>query len=108
MTFIELTEDEFDQQYRPVSNHLNPTAPWDQGDATGCLYETYGEEYEFIKALDHRRVWTLVDNNDGTMNIISGRRWINRLGYLVTEVPWPAEATVIVSFETLTEDGDSS
>jgi hypothetical protein len=53
------------------------------------------------------RVWTLVDNNDGTMNIISGRRWINRLGYLITQNPWPAGATVEVSLETQPDEEES-
>jgi len=103
-TFIQLTEAEFDEQYRAIPNHLNPHAPWDQGDAQGCLFETYGEEYEFVRSFDRNRVWTIVDNNDGTMNILSGLRWINRLGYLITQNRRPAGATVEVSLETQPDD----
>lgn len=99
-TYIELSEAEFDEQFRALPNHLNPTAPWDQGDARGCLFETYGKDYEFIKSHDQRRVWTLVDNNDGTMNILSGHRWINRLGYLITQNPWPAGSIVDVTLQS--------
>jgi len=42
--FIELTEDEFDDQVTLVSNHLNPLASWAIGDEPGSLFETYGEE----------------------------------------------------------------
>jgi len=105
-TFIELTEAEFDEQYRAVPNHLNPHAPWDQGDAQGCLFETYGEEYDFIKSFDRNRVWTLIDNNDGDTFILSGLHWVNRLGFLVTQIPWPAGSTVEVSLETKPDDED--
>ena len=32
-TYLELTEDEFDNQYPLVENHLNPSAGWAIGDA---------------------------------------------------------------------------
>ena len=38
---IELTEDEFDEQYPLVANHLNPNATWGIVDGKGCLFETY-------------------------------------------------------------------
>lgn len=95
-TFIELSEDQFNDQYRPLPNPINPRAPWDIGDAQGCLIETYGPEWDFIKSFDRRRVWTIIDNNDGETFIVSGLRWVNRLGYLITENPWPAEALIEV------------
>ncbi len=88
-TFIELTEDEFSDQYRPLPNPVNPNAPWDIGDSQGCLIETYGQEWDFIRSFDRRRVWTIIDNNDGQTFIVSGLRWVNRLGYIITENPWP-------------------
>ena len=35
-TFIELTEDEFDGQYSPIPNHINPSAGWAYGESGGC------------------------------------------------------------------------
>lgn len=104
VTFIELTEDEFNDQYRPLPNPVNPNAPWDIGDAHGCLIETYGPEWEFIRSFDRRRVWTILDTNDGNTFIASGLRWINRLGYLITEHPCPANTTIEVNLETLSDD----
>lgn len=98
-TFIELSEDQFNDQYRPLPNPVNPDAPWDIGDAQGCLIETFGPEWEFIKSFERRRVWTIIDNNDGGTFIVSGLRWVNRLGYLITENPWPAEALIEVNLE---------
>lgn len=65
--FIELTEDEFDDRYSLVPNHINPSAGWAIGDTGGCLFETYGEEFAFIQRQDPSRVWTLVDGDDGDM-----------------------------------------
>ena len=47
-TFIEITEEEFDNQYPLVTNHLNPYASWGFDDDAGCLFETYGEELPFV------------------------------------------------------------
>ncbi len=43
-THIELTEDEFDEQFPLVTNHLDPHASWAFDDGRGCLFGTYGEE----------------------------------------------------------------
>ena len=103
-SFIELTEDEFCSQFRPLPNPIVSNAPMDFGDAKGCLIETFGPEAEFIRSFDRRRVWTLIDDNAGSMYIISGQRWINRLGYLITAKPWPENAVVEVKLES----GDES
>ena len=46
-TIIEMTEDEFDQQYPLVTNHLNPNASWENGHSGGCLFDTFGDELAF-------------------------------------------------------------
>ena len=46
----EMTEDEFDEQYPLVTNHINPHASWVIGDGPGCLFETYGDELDFVEA----------------------------------------------------------
>jgi hypothetical protein len=51
------------------------------------MYETFGEEFATVKASEPRKVWTLIaEEND--VFIESGYRWVNRLCYLITEVPW--------------------
>lgn len=95
-TFIELTEDEFDDQYPLVPNHINPNATWVIGDTGGCLFETYGEEFEFVRRQDPRTVWTLVDGDDGDMYVISGFHFVNRVGYLVSTIPVPEDVTIQV------------
>ena len=94
--FIELTEDEFDDQYALVSNHINPSATWAFGDTAGCLFETYGEEFEFVRRYDSRKVWTIVDGDDGDMYVVSGLHYVNRVGYLLSQDPVPENTTVQV------------
>ncbi|WP_437193648.1 hypothetical protein [Planctomicrobium sp. SH527] len=86
---IEINEDEFDQRFPLVSNHLNPQASWVIGDGPGCLFETYGEELEFVRGQDVRFVWTLIDGDYGDMYLVSGFHRVNRVGYLVSRTPVP-------------------
>ena len=60
-TFIELTEGEFDAQYPLVPNHINPSAGWPSDGTGGCLFDTAGNEFDFVRRHDPRKVWTLVD-----------------------------------------------
>ena len=64
-TLINITEDEFDATYSLLPNHLNPNASWATGDGPGCLFETYGDELDFVRRQDPRTVWTLLDGDDG-------------------------------------------
>jgi hypothetical protein len=67
-----------------VKNHVVSDASFD-----GCLFETYGEEVEFVYESDSKHVWTLLDC-DGKIRIAEGRHYVNRLGYFITEVEAPA------------------
>jgi hypothetical protein len=58
------------------------------------MFETYGEEVEFVKAQDENRIWMLGDGDDGGMYIWSGWGFVNRIGYFVTEVPFPDNTTI--------------
>ena len=93
---IELTEDQFDEQYPLVSNHINPNASWAFGDGPGCLFETYGAELDFVRSQDPRNIWTLVDGDDDNQYVISGFHFVNRIGYLISTVPFPEDASIEV------------
>ena len=69
----------FVRKYKPVKNHLDTYASGD-----GFMFETFGEEEEFIKAQPEEKIWTLVDA-DGKEYIEAGWHFVNRLGYFVTE-----------------------
>jgi hypothetical protein len=103
---LEITEDEFDGRFPLVTNHLNPNASWGDTEGTGCLFETFGEELEFVRRQDPRTVWTLVDGEDGDLYLVSGYHFVNRIGYLISTVPVPEGADIQVRIPMQTE-GDS-
>jgi hypothetical protein len=101
----EITEEEFDEQYPLVTNHLNPNASWVTGDGPGCLFETYGEELDFVRRQDPRTIWTFVDGDDGNQYVISGYHLVNRIGYLISTVPFPEDASIEVPILLDSDDG---
>ena len=93
------TEDEFWNHYKPQINHIMrakyPNTPEDSVSSYGgTMYETFGEEVEYIRSLckegKGNLVWTIVDC-DGELVIQSGYWFVNRIGYIVTEKPWEEE-----------------
>lgn len=80
-----MTADEFDEKFRPVKNHHDRGAGWD-----GCLFGTSGAEHNFVRNQPENTVWTL--NSHG--ELVTGYHWADRVGYLVTEVPWDDDMVV--------------
>jgi hypothetical protein len=70
--------DEWANEFKPQDNHFN---------GQGKMYETYGEEYEYVKSIHPNFVWTYVDGDMSSL-IIAGHHWVNRIGYYITENPW--------------------
>jgi hypothetical protein len=91
--YTTLTEDQFDSEFQPQPNALNPNASWG-----GCLYETYDEELEYVLRADPHHVWTWVEGDEGGC-LVSGRHYINRLGYIITARPWSDDADYLVSID---------
>lgn len=94
---MQLSYEDWKQQYKPIPNHLNPNASYD-----GLLFETYGDESAFITAQPHNAVWTLLDC-EGKLVLGNGCHVVNRLGYVVTEVPVPEG----VDIEVVDDDDDN-
>lgn len=80
---MEMTEDQFWDIFRPQKNHLA-----DDAAHNGCMYETYDEEFEFVRRQDANHIWTIVEGDNDTMFFCKGFRFVNRLGFFITEVPW--------------------
>jgi hypothetical protein len=89
--FIEMEFEEFVETYKPITNHIDEHASFD-----GLMFETYGAEVEFVKAQDENRIWMYGDGDDGGSYVWSGWGFVNRLGYFITEVPFPANTTIQV------------
>ena len=110
--FIEMSFDESCDVYKPIKNHIDTNASFD-----GAMFETYGEEVDFVKATDEDRIWMYGDGDDGAAYLWNGWGFVNRIGYFITEVPCPPDTTiqVLVSFNwhycencgTETEDPDN-
>jgi hypothetical protein len=98
---IRLTEQQFDDQFPLIRNHLNPNASWAFGEGPGCLFETYGEEFAFVQAQDRQRVWTFVDGDDGKQYVLSGLGMVNRIGYLISRDPIPEGQNFEVTLDTI-------
>ena len=84
MSFIKLTEEEFEMQFRPVENieqglGIYQFDAYDEKDA-GFL--------QFMATSYPAHVWTRIDGDDGCLYNINGWHIVNRVDYIVTEVPW--------------------
>jgi hypothetical protein len=80
-----LTEEEFDEHYTLMCNHLDTNASFD-----GYCFETYGEELDYVLTkVKENRVITILetDGDDDGINMCyaSGYHLVNRIGYLITE-----------------------
>jgi hypothetical protein len=82
---------EWEAKFKPKQNHLSKFQ---------CkMYETYGEEYDYIKSLDPKYVWTNVQGDMSDL-LVAGVAWVNRLSYYVCEIPWEDEDdSVLLSVE---------
>jgi len=94
--FKELTMEEWEATYKPITNHIDSNASFQNEDGQGIMFETYGAELEFVKQQNPLCVWTYGDGDDGGSYIWNGYHFVNRLGYFVTEVPFPANTTIQV------------
>jgi len=52
------------------------------------VFETYGEDLEFVRIQKDNHVWTLVDGDDGESIIVAGYHFVNRVHYIITLKPW--------------------
>ena len=86
ITTITITEDAFAALFPLRTNYLNPGASWQNPDGDGCLFETCGDELDYVRHYDPRHVWTLADD-DGSQYVLSGFHNVNRIGYLVSATP---------------------
>lgn len=81
--FIELTFEEWVERYKPITNHIDTNASFG-----GLMFETYGDEVEFVKQAGNGHIWMYGDGDDGGSYIWNGWGFVNRIGYFVTEIPF--------------------
>ena len=89
---VSLTWKEFEEKFRPITNHLIK-------DPNQKVFETFGVESEFvISQILERKVWTWADGVHRSF-IRSGYHYEKRIGYYVCEVPYEkdTEYEIVVS-----------
>ena len=60
------------------------------------MFETYGDEVEFVKSQSPDKIWMYGDGDDGASYLWNGWGFVNRIGYFITEVPCPPDTTIQV------------
>jgi hypothetical protein len=90
MQAVTMTFEEWLDKYKPIPNHLDSNASFQDEDGEGIMFETYGDELEYVLSIansEPNRVWTYVDGDEGTW-VTNGYRLVNRIGYFITEIPY--------------------
>lgn len=95
---LEISESIFTSLFPLLPNHLNEHASIDWGDGFGSMFETYGKEWEFVYSQPVSHVWTLVDSDEGLL-IVSGRAFVNRIGYFVSRTAVPDSVCLELALE---------
>ena len=92
--FIEMTFEEADEQFKFIPNNYDEYSSLD-----GLMYETYGDEVEFVKSQPENRIWMFGDGDDGGTYIWSGWGFVNRIGYLVSQIPVPENTKIQIQMD---------
>jgi hypothetical protein len=89
MAQLTMLEDDWRAHFKPLVNHLDDNASWQDEDGRGIMFETYGDELEFVLGCNPACVWTYCDNEEGMLVLVSGLYSFEMgvLGYFVTQVP---------------------
>lgn len=82
---IIISEDEWVETYRPLPAPI-PGSGFDFGSGCTLIDGHRPLETQALIAADDACVWTVVDGDEGTA-IVAGRHLVNRIGYIITEVP---------------------
>jgi hypothetical protein len=89
----------WEAKYQPIKNHI--TGEDDD------KFETYGEDLEYVLSVantEPRRVWTLVEGDDGNLYIVDGYHFVNRLNYFVTKEPLEGDGFLEVPYYIYDEE----
>ena len=77
-----LHEDTFYAYYKP---YRHPASNYDIWGGLGI--ETFGADLELVVNLPEENLWTVLDGEGKSQWIVPGLRLVNRVCYLVTEIP---------------------
>lgn len=73
----------WEDKFKPIKNHFRK-------DPDETMFETYGEEVEFVQKADNKYIWTYLQGDMSDL-ICAGYHYVNRLGYYISSIPWENE-----------------
>jgi hypothetical protein len=100
--------EEWLEKYQPVDNHLDNNASFQDENGNGIMFETFGEELQYVLSIannEPNQVWTYVDGDDGTY-VTNGYHLVNRIGYFITAVPYDDEGGTKPFLDVLVDEYD--
>jgi len=56
------------------------------------MFDTIDEDVAFVKSFPAENIWTVIDGEGTTLILIRGFHVIDRIGYIITDVPWTKES----------------
>lgn len=88
--FVRMSFEAWETQFQPIANTTTPNASYD-----GLMFETYGADLAnvllvangYMGKAGRRKVWTLLEGDDGEPVIVEGYHLCNRIGYFLTAKP---------------------
>ena len=87
---MDISYDEWFDKYKPKTNK--------HGDV--IYFETYGDELDTVVATPNEYVWTVVDGGD-YFGYSAGTHFVNRMNYIICEVPWEDEDLYVDLYEPI-------
>lgn len=94
--------DTFLKLHAPIKNTLvdGREGDLDAAPMDGHMFETYGKEYAAVanqRQKDPHYVFTVLECGGNVFWVAPGWHWVNRMGYIISTVPWKDE-DIDVSF----------
>jgi hypothetical protein len=92
----------WEDKYKPIKNKFRK-------DPDEQMFETYGEEVEFVQKADNKYIWTYLQGDMSDL-LVAGYHYVNRLGYYISSIPWENEDDYVLlsveeECECYNEDG---
>jgi hypothetical protein len=105
MKAVTMTFEEWLSKYKPINNHLDSNASFQDEAGNGIMFETFGMDLEYVLSIantEPQRVWTYMDGDTGTF-VGDGYHLVNRIGYFITEVPCEMDTFIEAQVDTYEE-----
>lgn len=88
-----MNRNEFNTKYTIINNPFS-----DFASGEGICFAPDGEELEFVRCHNPACVWTMVIGYDGGIWLVSGYHHEDRIGYILTNEPFPKDTIVEVKW----------